>query len=84
MGINIPLIVINIFVLVSLIISFFKSKEKSLQGLRIAVKSFIGMMPYILIIVLFIGIMQGFLSKEIITQYLGESSGFGGVIFSVS
>ncbi len=82
MGINIPLIVINIFVLISLIVSFFKSKEKSLQGLRIAVKSFIGMMPYILIIVLFIGLMQGFLSKEIITQYLGKSSGFGGVIFA--
>jgi len=82
MDINIPFIVINIFVLVSLIVSFFKSKEKSLHGLRNAVKSFIGMMPYILIIVLFIGTMQGFLSKEIITQYLGKSSGFGSVIFA--
>ncbi len=82
MGISLPAIVINLFVLVSLIASFSKSKEKSLQGLRIAIKSFVKMMPYIIIIILFIGIMQGFLSKEIITQYLGKSSGFGGVIFA--
>jgi len=50
--------------------------------LRIAIKSFVKVMPYIIIIVLFIGIMQGFLSKEIITQYLGKSSGFGGVTFA--
>jgi len=84
MVINIPVIVINIFVLVSLIISFFKSKEKSLQGLRIAVKSFVRMMPYVIVIVLFIGIMRGFLSEELITHYLGKSSGFDGVIFAGS
>jgi uncharacterized membrane protein YraQ (UPF0718 family) len=82
MDISLPAIVINLFVLVSLIASFSKSKEKSLQGLRIAIKLFVKMMPYIIIIILFIGIMQGFLSREIITQYLGKSSGFGGVIFA--
>jgi uncharacterized membrane protein YraQ (UPF0718 family) len=40
------------------------------------------MMPYVIIIILFIGIMLGFLPKEIIIQYLGESSGFSGVIFA--
>ncbi len=75
-------VVINIFVLVCLSVSFLKSKEKSLQGLRIAVKSFIRMMPYLIIIVLIIGIMQGFLSNDIITQYLGESSGFSGVLLA--
>jgi len=82
MGISLPVIVINLFVLVILIVSFSKSKEKTLQGLRMAIKSFVKMMPYIIIIVLFIGIMQGFFSKEIITQYLGKSSGFSGVIFA--
>ena len=82
MGISLPAIVINLFVLVSLIVSFSKSKEKSLQGLRIAIKLFVKMMPYIIIIILFIGIMQGFLSKEIIAQYLGKSSGFAGVTFA--
>ena len=82
MGISFPIIVVNILVLISLIISFFKSKEKSLQSLKIAVKSFVKMMPYVIIIILFIGILQGFLSKDIITQYLGKSSGFSGIIFA--
>ena len=82
MGINLALIVANIFVLIVLIVSFSKSKEKSLQGLRIAVKSFVEMMPFIFIIILLIGLMQGFLSSETITQYLGESSGFKGVILA--
>ena len=82
MGVNLLIVIINIFVLVSLMVSFFKSKEKSLQGLGIAVKSFVKMMPYIIIIILFIGIVQGFLSKDIIAQYLGESSGFSGIIFA--
>ena len=68
--------------MVSLIVSFYKSKEKTLQGLRIAVKSFVKMMPYVIIIILLIGVMQGFLSKETITQYLGKSSGFGGVMLA--
>ena len=84
MNINLPIIVINIFVLVSLIVSFYKSKEKSLEGLRIALKSFVKMMPIIIIIILFIGIIRGFLSKDIIIQYLGSSSGFLGIIFAGS
>ncbi len=41
MGISLPAIVINLFVLVSLIASFSKSKEKSLQGLRIAINAYL-------------------------------------------
>ncbi|MCK5476631.1 MAG: permease [Candidatus Aenigmarchaeota archaeon] len=82
MDINLAIVAINIFVLIILLVSFFKSKEKSLQGVRIAVISFVEMMPFILVIILFIGIMQGFLSSETITQYLGESSGFKGIIFA--
>jgi len=82
MGANLLIVIINIFVLVSLMLSFFKSKEKSLQSLEIAIKSFVKMMPYVIIIILFIGIVQGFLSKDIIIQYLGKSSGFSGIIFA--
>ena len=82
MDINFSIIAINLLVLVSLIVSFFKSKEKSLQSLRIAVKFFVKIMPYVIIIVLFIGIMPVFLLEEVIIQRFGESSGFTGVIFA--
>lgn len=39
-------------------------------------------MPYVVIIVLAIGLMQGFLSKEIISGFLGESSGFSEVFLA--
>ncbi len=82
MGISITVIVINLFVFVALAISLFKSKEKTKLGLKSAFKSLIGMMPYVIIIILGIGVMQGFLSKEIISSLLGENSGFLGVILA--
>lgn len=82
MGISVTVIVINLFVFIVLAISLFKSKEKTKLGLKRAFKSLIGMMPYVIIIILGIGVMQGFLSKEIISSLLGENSGFLGVILS--
>ena len=82
MGISVTVIVINLFVFIALAISLFKSKEKTISGLKSAFKSLIGMMPYVIIIILGIGVMQGFLSKEIISSLLGENSGFLGVILA--
>ncbi len=82
MGISITVIVINLFVFIALVISLFKSKEKTKSGLKNAVKSLMGIMPYVIIIILGIGVMQGFLSKEIISSFLGENSGFWGVILA--
>lgn len=82
MGISITVIIINLFVFIALAISLFKSKEKTKLGLKSAFKSLIGMMPYVIIIILGIGVMQGFLSKEIISSLLGENSGFLGVILA--
>jgi len=82
MGISITVIVINLFVFIALAISLFKSKEKTKLGLKSAFKSLMGITPYVIIIILCIGVMQGFLSKEIISSFLGENSGFTGVILA--
>lgn len=82
MGISLTVILINLFVFLILVISLFKSKEKTILSLKNAIKSFVGIMPYVIIIVLGIGLMQGFLSKEVISGFLGESSGFSGVFLS--
>jgi len=82
MDISITVIVINLFVLLSLAISLFKSKEKTILSLKNALKSLVGIMPYVIIIVLGIGLIQGFLSREIISGFLGEGSGFSGVFLA--
>jgi len=58
MGISITVIIINLFVLLSLAISLFKSKEKTILSLKNAFKSLVGIMPYVIIIVLGIGLMK--------------------------
>jgi len=82
MGISSAVIIINLFVFLTLVISLFRSKEKTKSGLKNALKSLIGIMPYVIIIVLGIGLMQGFLSKEIISEFLGEASGLLGVFLA--
>jgi uncharacterized membrane protein YraQ (UPF0718 family) len=82
MSISVTVIVINLFVFIALVISLFKSKEKTKLGFKNAFKSLIGILPYVIIIILGIGVMQGFLSKEIISSFLGENSGFWGVILA--
>jgi len=75
-------VMINLFVLVSIAISLYKSREKTILAAKNAFKSLVGMMPYVIIIILCIGMMQGFLSKEIISTILGENSGFTGVLIA--
>ena len=79
MDISITVIVINLFVLLSLAISLFKSKEKTILSLKNALKSLVGIMPYVIIIVLGIGLMQEFLSREIISGFLSSLLNIGSI-----
>lgn len=82
MELNIAVIVINLFVVISLAFSLFKSKKKTLQGLRVSIKSFIAIAPYIVIIILGIGLLQGFLSEEALSEFLKENSGIRGMFIA--
>ncbi len=73
-------IFINIFAISGLIASFVKDKAKTKRSLIMAVKSFVRIFPTVLIVVIFIGLLLGLLPPSEISRYIGEQSGFGGVL----
>jgi len=79
---NITIIIINLIAIISLIIAFIKNKEKAKQSLKVAMMSFIKMLPLLLIVVLIIGLTLGFLPPEKISEIIGNQSGFLGVLFT--
>ncbi len=78
----IDFIILNLLVLVALGISFFKSKEKTSKVVKIAFNSLVNTVPYIMITIVIIGIMQGFIPNNLIAEYLGEKSGISGVLLA--
>jgi uncharacterized membrane protein YraQ (UPF0718 family) len=73
-------VIINIFAVCCLIISFFKDSAKTKQSLLVAVKSFLSILPTVLLIIIFIGLFLGFVPPSEIYEIVGEQSGFGGVL----
>lgn len=74
--------VFYIIAILSLIISFFKNKEKTKMVLKKAWKSFENIMPQFLAIILVIGIMLSVLTPEQISRFLGQDSGIMGVVMA--
>lgn len=74
--------VFYIIAILSLIISFFKSKEKTKMVLKKAWKSFENIMPQFLSIILIIGVMLAVLTPEQISKFLGQDSGIMGVVMA--
>lgn len=65
-----------------LIISFFKDRAKTIKALKIAFKSFEGIMPQFLGIIVTIGVILAIVNAETISSFIGENSGFSGVFLS--
>jgi len=76
---NYILIAITIILLV---ISSFKSKEKTIKALKKAWKSFSNIAIQLLTIVLFVGIILSFFNAETISLLIGKDSGFFGVLIA--
>ncbi len=77
---SITVIIINVIAIIGLVIAFIVSKEKAVETLKIAVKSFFKMLPMIFIIILSIGLLLGFVPPDQISRFVGEQSGMGGVL----
>ncbi len=76
---NSTAIFINIFALCCLIVALIKDKVKVKQSLIVAVKSFFRITPMVIIIILFIGLLLGFVPQSLISRIVGEQSGLGGI-----
>jgi len=77
---NSTAIFINIFALGCLIVSLVKDRAKTKQSIKVAIKSFFRILPTVLIIIIFIGLLLGFVPPSVISKIVGEQSGFAGIL----
>jgi uncharacterized membrane protein YraQ (UPF0718 family) len=79
---NAATITVNLFALLALLLAGVKDRKKTRQALGIALRSFIGMVPMVLTIIIVIGLLLGFVTPEIIKNLLGEESGLFGILIA--
>ncbi len=66
----------------ALILSFYKDKEKTKKGLAKAWKSFINILPAFAGVLALTGLALTVISPEIISRYIGSSTGFLGMLIT--
>ncbi len=77
---NATAIIINGIAIAGLLIAFIKDWKKAIQSLKMALKSFIKMLPMVFIIIIAIGLLLGFVPPDQISRFVGDQSGAGGVL----
>lgn len=73
-------IIINLLALGCLIFALIKDRGRAKQSVGVAVKSFIRILPTVLIIVVIIGLLMAFVPPGQISRFVGDQAGFGGVL----
>lgn len=81
---SIEAMIIYSIAIILLIVSFIADKKKTLKGLKKGSKSFIKLMPVLLPLFLFIGILLAIVTPSFISTLLGEESGFLGIVLGLS
>jgi len=77
---NTTAIFINVFAFGCLIFAIIKDRTKTKQALTVALRSFFRILPTVLIIIIFIGLLLGFVPQSQISKVVGEQAGFVGVL----
>ncbi|OGD29233.1 MAG: hypothetical protein A2Y56_03725 [Candidatus Aminicenantes bacterium RBG_13_63_10] len=67
-----------------LLLSFFKSREKTRVALRFFRRSFLSLAPSVLAIIWAIGFILTFLPSEVVLKSIGREAGFLGVILAAA
>jgi len=73
-----------VLALSGLVLSFWKSKEKTKLALKKAWKSFENILPQFLAILIIIGVMLAILTPEQISKLIGSESGWFGVLIAAA
>ncbi|MEW5936404.1 MAG: permease, partial [Candidatus Thermoplasmatota archaeon] len=77
---NVTALIINGIAVAGLLVALIKDREKAMQSLKMAGKSFFKILPMVFIIILAIGLLLGFVPPDQISRFVGEQSGIGGVL----
>lgn len=75
-------ILINILAGSALIFSVVKDRRKTLQGLVIAYKTFLRILPTVLLVLLLVALIMGFINNELISGWLGGSQNGLNIVIS--
>jgi uncharacterized membrane protein YraQ (UPF0718 family) len=77
---SVTAIITNLLALGCLVFALVKDRGRTKQSLGVAVKSFIRILPTVLIIIVFIGLLMAFVPPDQISRFMGEQAGFGGLL----
>jgi len=73
-------IIINLFALVCLAVALIRDRRRTTQSLLVAVKSFIRILPTVLLIIVLIGLLLAFVPPATVSRFIGTQAGFGGIL----
>ncbi|GAB1457141.1 MAG: permease [Spirochaetia bacterium] len=73
-------ILIYVVACAALMVSLFKDKRKTVMAIKKALKSLEGILPQFIVILLFVSVTLAVLNTELISRFMGSSSGFLGVM----
>jgi len=79
---NVTVVLANVFTIGCLVLAVSKDRAKAKQSLVVAVKGFFRIIPIVLIIIIFIGLLMGFVPRTRISQIVGEDAGLQGVLLT--
>lgn len=77
---SVTAIIINFIAFAGLLVALIMDRERAIKSLKIAGKSFIGILPMVFIIIIIIGLLLGFVPPGQISRFVGEQSGLKGVL----
>jgi len=73
-------IIINLLALGCLVFALVKDRRRTRQSIGVAVKSFVRILPTVFIIIVIIGLLMAFVPPDLISRFIGEQAGFGGLL----
>lgn len=65
-----------------LIFSYYKNKKKTKMALKKAWKAFENILPEFLTVIMFVGVLLAILNPQVISKFIGNNSGWLGVVIS--
>jgi uncharacterized membrane protein YraQ (UPF0718 family) len=79
---NVTVLAINLLAAAALVVSFIKDRKKTVAALKAALRLFLRLLPFFVLVILLIGLLFTFLPPEKLSSIIGEQSGFSGVLLT--
>jgi len=73
-------ILINALAVVCLVFAFFKDREKTRRSIIVAARSFLRILPLVLMIIVMVGLFSSFIPPDKIKTFIGAQAGWSGIL----